>query len=70
MARFEVRPNNDLEGWDIIDTHSMTNLSGDCRDTPEPQWVATFYDSILMDFFVTVLNALSEGASQATKKGV
>ncbi len=70
MARFEVRPNNDLEGWDIIDTHSMTNPSGECRDTPEPHWVATFYDAILMHYFVTVANALSEGTSQTTKKGV
>jgi hypothetical protein len=60
MARFEMRTNSELEGWDVIDTQSLSNEGGDCRDVPEPHWVATFYDEVYANLFIRVANALSE----------
>lgn len=61
MARFEVRANNELEGWDVIDTQSWTNEGGECRDVPENVWLMTIYDGSIVELIVGVLNALSEG---------
>lgn len=52
--RYIARENSGLEGWDIIDTQSLTT-SG---DDGEPVWVMTIFDS---DYVERTLEWLNDG---------